>query len=785
VASVSRRATGNLPFDVTSFVGRRQEIAEIKRVLSVARLVTLTGVGGVGKSRLALQVARDLLRAFPDGVWLVELDRLNEAALLPHTVLTTLRIRDDTPRPPEEALVEHLADRQLLVVLDNCEHLLEPCAQLVSTLLATAPRVRILSTSREPLGIEGELIRPVPPLSMPDPEAAEHGTRPGHGYSRYEALALFEQRAAAVLPDFALTPDNWTRAAQLCQRLDGIPLAIELAAVRLRVLTVEEILSRLDNRFRLLTAGSRTAPSRHQTLYAVVEGSFELCSKPERHLWTRASVFSGGFDLEGAEEVCAGGELAPEEVLESVTGLVTKSVLVREEHAGRARFRLLETIRQFGHERLLQSGEELVLRQRHRDHYLALAEAAEDDWFGPRQLDWLARLSREWPNLWTALDFCLTEPGESGSGVRMAGALWPYWLAGGYVREGRHWLDRALAVHTDQGRGRAKALWADGLITALQGDTDRARAQLAECHDILDQAGDDTMLAAAARVSGLIEMLSGQNAPAVASFERSLRHLTAGERLDSLSVLSYADLGVVHALSGDVRHAIALCEQGRALCESRGEKWALSWILSVLNFVRLVENDQRDITADVWEMLRIKNAFNDILGVLHAAEMLAWVAAAQGDARRAARLVGASETLWKPLGAYLLGFQPYLDRHDVCVSRARAAIGDDEFERNFRTGAQLDLKHLVAYALGEKKPEEEDQAPAARPSRSELSRREWEVAELVAQGLSDKQIAEHLVISRRTAQTHVANILAKLGFSSRLQIARWVIEQKSASGPSL
>jgi predicted ATPase/DNA-binding CsgD family transcriptional regulator len=780
VVAVSRRAVGNLPAEVTSFIGRRQVIADVRKAQSKARLVTLSGVGGVGKSRLARQVGVDQRRRFPDGAWLVELDRLHEPSLLPHTVLATLGIRDESPRPPDEAVVEHLADKQLLMILDNCEHLVDASAMLVSTLLSGAPGLRIMATSREPLGVDGELVLQVPPLSLPDPDAGDEKQVVG-GLSHYEALALFQQRAAAVLPGFDLTSDNAETVTRLCRRLDGNALAIELAAVRMRVLTTEEILARLDDRFRLLTGGSRDAAPRHQTLHAVVDGSFELCSKPERTVWMRASVFSGSFDVEAAEAVCGDGRSTPGDVLDSLTGLVTKSVLVREEQDGGPRFRLLETIRAYGLDRLRDSGDEPAVRGRHRDHYLALTERAEKDWFGPRQRSWLVRLDQERANLWTAMDFSLADPGEAGHGVRMAGALWPYWVAGGYVREGRLWMDRALEVDTTPDLARSRALWADALITGLQGDTDRAQSHLEECHRILGELGDDTTLATACRVSGLVDMLSGDLDGAISWFERSLGHLSEGVGLNSLALLAYADRGVVHALSGDVERAIELCEQGRALCESHGETWALSWVLSVHNFVRLVQDDQRDISPDLREMLRIKDAFSDILGVLHAAEMLAWIAAAHRDARRAARLLGASEALWKPLGAFLLGFQPYLERHDICVARAREELGDTLFEELVGEGARFDVRRLVSYALGPEEGVEEPETPATpaiAASGQALTRREWQVADLVAQNLSNKEIAEQLVISQRTAETHVGNILSKLGFSSRGELARWVIEAR-------
>lgn len=774
-----RRPAGNLPFDVTSFVGRRGETRDARLTLSRARLVTLSGLGGAGKSRLALHVAREEERQFRDGVWLLELDRLHDAALLPHTIMSTLGIRGESAHSAADVLAEELSDKQMLLVMDNCEHLVDACAVLVSRLLSAAPDLRILATSRQPLAVHGEVVLPVPPLSLPDPGTLSRTSGSTRGVADYEALMLLEERASAVVPGFTLHPEDWESAAELCRRLDGNPLAIELAAARLRVLRIEEILERLDSRFRLLTATSRVAPSRRQSMYAVIDGSFELCSESERLLWTRASVFAGGFDVEGAQAVCGGGDLRHEGVLDSVIALVDRSILVREDQAGISRFRMLETIRQYGQERLADSGEETVVRRRHRDHYLTLVERAESEWSGPRQPEWLARLRSEWPNLWGALDFCLSETGESHCGVRMAGLLWPLWLAAGYLGEGRHWLDRALTQPSGTAPDQARAICVNVFVTALQGSAAQARSLMSQCHEILAGSPDHMMLALSARAAGTIEMLVGDFGAAVPWFERGVRHLEEADAFHSLPVVCYADLGVVHGLSDAVGRGIASCEEGRKLCEARGEQWALSWILFVLSFLRLVRDDADDVSSDLREMLRIKESFGDVLGVLQAAELLAWVAAAHHDPRFAARILGANETLWRPVGAYLLAFGPYLVRHERCVARARAALGDDAFDTEFRTGGEMDLTELASFALGET-PAQHRTSPVVRRSKSPLTRRQQEVAALVADGLSNREIAERLVVSQRTAETHVQNVLSKLGFRSRAQVARWVVDQQGA-----
>lgn len=475
----ARDAVGNLPAEVTSFVGRREATASVKRALSEARLVTLAGVGGVGKSRLALHVAREIRRAFPDGVWLVELAKLGTPALVEQTVAAALELRDHSSRDPATVLAEFLADKRLLLVLDNCEHVLARCGQMVDRLLAAAPALSVLATSREPLGIPGERLWPVPPLTLPPADAgAQAPDRP------YEALALFEDRAAAVVPDFTLDKDNKPAVARLCRRLDGLPLAIELAAVRMRVLSAEEMLARLEDRFTLLTTGHRTAAPRHQTLRAAVQWSFELCSEPERLLWARCSVFAGDFDLDAAERVCAGPGLAHREVFEAVSRLIDKSVLTREGGGASARYRVLETIRQYGRERLDETGDTPAVRRRHRDYYLLLAEQADADSGGPHQYEWAERLRAERANVFTALDYCLTIPGQQRHGLRLAATLWFYWIACGSVRDGRYWLGRALKADPAPSRDRARALWTNGWIACLQGDNQAGLALLEEGRDL-------------------------------------------------------------------------------------------------------------------------------------------------------------------------------------------------------------------------------------------------------------------------------------------------------------
>ncbi|KWW99080.1 Protein kinase [Carbonactinospora thermoautotrophica] len=559
---------GNLPADVTSFVGRRREVTEVKRLLSTGRLVTLTGTGGVGKTRLALHVAADLQRAFTDGVWLVELAQLRDPALLVHTVAAALKLADLPGSGPAAVLAGQLKGKQLLLVLDNCEHLLDACAVLAETLLRAVPGLRILATSRQTLGVTGEHIEAVPPLSLPDPDTP----LPPGAAARYEALRLFAERAAAAVPGFTITADNQTTITWICRRLDGIPLAIELAAVRLRALSPDQLLARLDDGYRLLTTGSRAAPPRQQTLRAAVEWSFDLCSPTERSLWARLSVFAGGFDLEAAEQVCAGDDLPPGAILDLVAQLVDKSILSRVEQDSQVRYELLETIRQYGYERLREQGEHTTYQRRHRDRYARLAARFMAEFFGPGQLAWFTRLRQEHANLRAALDFCLTEPGEAEVALRIAVDLRVYWHATGFLSEGRSWLDRALALAPGVTPARVRALWVDGWLTLIQSGPDHATALLEEAGRVGRRLDDRLVLADTTLASGVAAMYRGDVRLATGLLDDALaRYRALDNPLGTAATL--IQLPLAAALVGDADRAVALGEELQALSEAHDERW--------------------------------------------------------------------------------------------------------------------------------------------------------------------------------------------------------------------
>ncbi|MBI4790839.1 MAG: hypothetical protein HY782_27735 [Chloroflexi bacterium] len=478
----------NVPVPLTSFIGRQVEIPEIMRLLETTRLVTLTGSGGCGKTRLAIQVATELANAnrFKHGVWWVDLAPLADASLVPHAVAQALGVREAPNQSLEETLVNYLRGKRLLLVLDNCEHLIEACAILADKLLSACAELTILATSREALGITGEAAWRVPSLALPDAEIL----LPIEQLTQYDAVRLFAERAGTIAATWKLS-DHTLAVAHVCRRLDGIPLAIELAVARLKVLSVEQIAARLDDRFSLLTGGSRTAPPRQQTLRATVEWSYDLLSDAERALLRRLSVFAGGSTIEAAESVCVDERVKAIDVLDLLARLVDKSLVIVEERESVARYRMLETVRQFAHDKLLESDPELTVRQRHFNYYLTLAQRADTKLYGPEQFEWLHRLDLEHNNLRSALEWSLTK-GQADQGLELAVALFKFWHLGGYWNEGREWVAHLLDHPQAAARNlsRANGLMVAGLLNSVVGDYKASRRYLEELVPLARELGE-------------------------------------------------------------------------------------------------------------------------------------------------------------------------------------------------------------------------------------------------------------------------------------------------------
>ncbi|MFQ6398576.1 protein kinase domain-containing protein [Nocardia sp. KC 131] len=763
---------GNLAFELTSFVGRRTELSAVKNLLATSRLVTFTGVGGVGKTRLALRAASQAQRDFADGVWLVELAAVSDAALLVDVVAATLGLRDEAPGRLREVLVKFLGSREILLVLDNCEHMVEAVAKLSEALLRTCPDLRILATSREALNIAGEAVLRVAPLTVQDQDQDQEPTLTG--LPRFEAVTLFADRAAAAVPDFELDENNKAAVTRICARLDGLPLAIELAAARMRAMSPEQILQRLDDRYALLTRGSRTAPTRQQTLRWCVDWGYELCTPAEQRLWARLSVFAVSCELDAVEQVCGVG-LAPHSPLDVLSSLVDKSILIREESHTIVRFRMLETMRDYGWQRLRESGEDTELRRRHRDWYQQLALDAQAGWISDRQPYWIARLERELPNLRDALESCLSEDTDEAAeaGLRTAAALHEFWGLRGMYGEGRAWLDRVLAHPGAQSiPDRIGALRAACEVAAPQGDFRAAAALLEQGRLLAQQASTPAIQGQLAYAAGITALASGAAADASSALERAVE-LLGSNQTEELYISALTILAWSYELRGQMTRATEHYRRVLSITEEQSEFLYRSAALRGLGVSAWLEGE-RDRAQQLLEAaLRINRRPNSPVFTAFSIEALAWTTADQGNAERAAVLLGAAQGKWLVGNSVRAVLRNMSRFHEECEQTTRRTLGARRFDGALRQGQVMGMDAAIAYALGEQPT---DAAPASGAS-AKLTKREQQVADLVAQGFSNKQIAAELVIAQRTAEGHVEHILTKLGFNSRAQIAAWTVDQ--------
>jgi predicted ATPase/DNA-binding CsgD family transcriptional regulator len=775
VSCVTRPGRGNVPAELSGFVGRRAEVSEVRRLLERNRLVTLTGMGGVGKTRLALKVAESARRGFRDGVWLVELAATTDANLVPSAVAGVFGVADRSDRSAVSTLLGYLEDKRLLLVLDNCEHLVDVCAVLAAKLLACAPDLRVLATSRQPLRVDGEQVVPVVPLSTPDPHDLPMGD-----LAQFEAVELFVQRARAVVPTFEVTEANRAALAKVCRRVEGIPLAIELAAARVPVLSVAQILLRLDDRFALLTKKSRIAPDRHRTLTATLDWSYELCSPPEQLLWTRASVFAGGFDLDAAEQICAGDGIDRGEVFELVSGLVDKSILGR--HAGigsAARYGLLETVRDYGHQQLAGSGLQDTVRDRHREYYLELARQGQAGRVSDREVEWLLRLRREWPNLRAAMESGLARQDFAHSTLDIALALRDLWFGTGRHREGLHWLSRAIAASGERTPARVIALTEAAYFAMRLGEAATCDRMLTEARALADRLDDVHARLVVTHTRGTLALL--QNPPDLPLAQALTEAAAAGYRLTGdlrRQINALQQLFAIALFLGETAAAADHAEQCRGLAEAHGAEWTRSWGLVLLATLRARQGEPARTEALLYEAMPTHLLVGDSYAAGISLELLAWAATATGHPERGARLLGACEVTKRLNGPALAQQAALAVQHDQAVRAARQALGDDAYGTLFDEGAQFTLDEAIRYGLGEQPPRPPAATPgAAGAGLAPLTPREQEIAELVTQGLTNKQIAARLVISQRTAEGHVENILTKLGFTNRAQISRWITER--------
>jgi predicted ATPase/DNA-binding NarL/FixJ family response regulator len=764
---VPERPPNNLPVELTSLVGREREIVEIEGLLAgrSTRLLTFTGPGGSGKTRLALAVVREVMGRFEDGACWVELAPLSDPELVSQAVASALGMREGPGRTLSEAIVEDLKAKDLLLVLDNCEHLIDACAALADTLLVSCPNLKILAPSREALGITGERTYLVPPLSSPDPR----GLPPLEELGRYEAVGLFLERAGAANSAFELTAENAPAVARLCRRLEGVPLAIELAAARTRALSVGQILERLEDPLRVLSGTDRTAPERQRTLRGALDWSHELLGEQERRLFGRLSAFAGGWTLEAAEAVGSGDGIDEEDVLDVLSALVDKSLVVAETGSeGASRYRMLEPVRQYAREKLESDREADAVLRRHAAFFLALAEGAEPELMGTRQGAWLGRLEREHDNFRAALGWAL-EREEAKLALGLSGTLGEFWYVRGHWSEGRRWLEMALASGAEApDAARAKALARAGLMTWGQGDYESSIALTEEGLGLSRRAGDDAAVAAALRTLGLAEMHRH-------GLERASELLEEAVGLDRASdnaagvARSLSVLGLVAVARQDYDRALALYEEGVALARKAEDDFALNVSLTTGAFAHLGRGEHRRVMELCEEGFELSRRLRMTLQSAIYLQVSALLAGAQGQALRLARLWGASEALRDAIGSHLTPaersvYEPY-------IAAARAQVDEASWETAWSEGQQMTSDEAIGYAL-------QTEEPSVTPKDSAgLSGRELEVLRLVAEGLTDPQVAERLYLSPRTVGFHLRSIYRKLGVPSRAAAAKAAVER--------
>ncbi len=816
----------NLPAPLTSFIGREHHLSEVTRLLATTRLFTLTGAGGVGKTRFSLELAARVLDDFEDGVWLVELAPVSDPQLAPQEILSSLGLRGDAPAAPITLLTEYLRHKNLLLILDNCEHLVAICAELANTLLRACPRLKILATSRQSLGLSGEILWRVPSLSLP---SLQPHLSPAN-LTQYEASRLFIERARAVNPDLSLTPAVASAIAQICHRLDGIPLAIELAAARVKVLTPAQIAARLDDSFRLLTGGSRMTLLRHQTLFATIKWSYDLLSPPEQALFRRLAVFPCGFTLEDAEMICAdpAGQavsLPSHHILDLLSNLIDKSLLLVVQE-WEASYRMLDTIRQFAWEQLQAHGEAEPIRQRHLDYFLNLVQKLNPRLMSAEQLSWLNLLEVEQDNWRAALAWSL-ESGAMETGLRLAVALWPFWELRGYYTEGRQWLAELLR-HTEalgQSLLLAQAFLGEGALAWHQGAFALAQDRLEASLAYWQEAGQLSGVASTLSQLGRLLAVQGQWAAARSCLEQSAALAQqVGDRWGLITTTLWLGWAVLH--QADYPTARAHFEASAALGRTLGHTLGLAEALICLGELERAEGRYRQAqelyTESFYLSQEVGNQTESAIALLNLGKVarlegdypgaaalligginlllqkqghltqihtglaaLAGVAQAVGQAALAGRLFGAAEAASAVWGGVLSQTDRRL--YDQDMAALQAALSPASLSSAWAEGRTLAPEQALTLAKTNltgllDQPTllsaETEAQPPPQPKPYGLTPRELEILRLVAQGLTDAQVAGQLVLSPRTVSKHLQAIYGKLQVSTRSAATRLALEQK-------
>jgi non-specific serine/threonine protein kinase len=817
---------------VSTFIGRSQDLTEIRRLLAERRLVTLTGPGGSGKTTLALRVVETVLTRFADGVWLVEFAPVRDPSLVPQTVAAVLSVRERPGQNLVDSLIDTLQLKSALLLFDNCEHLDEAPAQLAAQLLAACPQVRILATSREPLGVPGEVLWRVEPLSVPNRQPWRNPSDTQEAlniYRQSEAVLLFVDRAKAVAPLFSLTTDNAPWVAEICRRLDGMPLAIELAAARVPTLSSRQIAERLDDRFPLLTSRLHTAPERHQTLEAALDWSHDLLSEKEQALFRRLSVFTGSWTLPAAEAVGVGDGIAQDEVLELLAELVHKSLVVVDDNADERRYSYLETIRVYAVQRLIAAKEESAILEKHLNYFLNWAETHAHYLSGPQQRQWVPHFESEHANIRAALEWGRTHEQTAVRALRLAIGCGHFWRIRGYNSEGRRHLQTLLAMPINQAATlqRAEGLWCLTVLTYQQSDFKVAQSTAEETLAIGRQLGSVGRMITARATDMLGEVLTetGELDKALSLLEKSLAiyrdlgdergtanmlmqvgwaRMRAGayeaaehdlrEGLNTMRLLgeprrtaqALGGLGELAIRRGRLDEAEELLSESVDLYWSTGDRWGIAASMGSLGWMSLRQRQFGRMGEYMAESIDLRLAIGETGGLAWCLEKLA-----EGIALQARLLTGSFRRSATQRAATVLGAAAVLraDKdsqidaadwpdYERLLKELRRALGDTDFEAAWVQGGKLALPDAVELALA---PVEAQPATATdgngEPDSSlgGLSPRERETAVLIAQGKSNREIAAAMVVREKTIETYVTRILNKLGFDSRVQVATWAV----------
>lgn len=830
--------SNNLPAFFSNFIGREREMSQVQQLLATHRLLTLSGPGGCGKTRLAVEAAVRMVDEYPDGIWLIELASLSDPALVPQAIASVLAVHEKSGIPLTRILIDYLRSREALLLVDNCEHLVEACASLAESLLQACPGLRILATSRESLSVPGEFVLSVPPLSLPEPQPwkdPDSARRAVNVYLQSESVRLFIERARSVSPSFTPTEKNVAVIAEICRRLDGMPLAIELAAVWVRALSVEQIAERLamSDPFNLLTGGKRTAPPRQQTLEATLDWSYALLSETERRLLQHLSVFAGSCTLEAAELICADNALAPDKVLDALTQLVDKSLVTVDRLEGtETRYRLLETIRHYARAKLAEAGASNRTRDRHLDYFLRWAEEAAPHLNGPDQPVWLGHFDAEHDNLRAALEWSQLYDATAALGLRLATACGYFWRLRGYLSEGRKQLFTVLTQAGAQMRTptRARALYRAATLAYMQSDypatrklgeeslaiwrelghTDRI--EVADTLDVLGElateegdyeAAPELFKEALAiykkngNTQGISEMLLqlGWAAMRIGDYEQATSRLEEAlplfRELGNTAMIAFglAGLGELAIRQGFYERAASLLEESLALRQELGEKWGIGASLGSLGWVALRQGNFEQTKAYLEESLTMRIEISDIGGAAWCLEKFAESALIQGQTapaplrsdllRRAVCVYGTAAAIRAPVNSVIDPVD--LPEYESNLATLRAALGEEVFASAWLEGNNLTLEEGIEYVSSmPESPIAKALLVKAKPEKEKfggLTARELETASLIALGKSNNEIAEIMTVRKKTVETYVTRILNKLGFKSRVEVATWAIEK--------